>query len=80
MKRYGTDTQVNNAGDAPNAPVSPDNRVRAEVGSATFTGRVLGSGYDGEPVVYIEDTAGRERAVRFQRETHAVEPAGGETI
>lgn len=72
VSHYESYPQVNNAGGAPSSAVSADSRVRAEIGSATFCGRVIGTGYDGEPVVYVEDTAGHERAVRFQRETHDV--------
>lgn len=78
VSQYDSHAYENDAGDVLERIFSPNARVRAEIGPRSFTGRVLEAGYDGEPVIYVEDHAGHERAVRFQRETHVVEPAGGE--
>jgi hypothetical protein len=74
VSSYDTHTQENNAGETAGRSFSPNTRVQAAIGPRTFTGRVLEAGYDGEPVVYIEDTAGHERVVRVRRETHDVRP------
>ena len=54
-----------------------DGTVRARVGRETFTGRILGRGFDGGPVVYLEDTRGRTRAVRPERPRHDLDADAG---
>lgn len=53
-------------------------RVRARVGGREFSGRIVESGYDGEPVVYLRDRRGRERAVRPRRDRHHIERGTGQ--
>lgn len=76
MNYYESRPQVDYAERRVDAGVSPDDRVRATVGSRSFTGTVIGGGYDGEPVVYVRDTVGHERAVRPQRDRYDIQPAG----
>jgi hypothetical protein len=51
--------------------------VRATVDTRTFTGRILGRGFDGEPVIYLEDARGRTRAVRPERPRHDLDADAG---
>jgi hypothetical protein len=80
VSSYESHAQENDAKDVLGPAFSPDMRVRAEIGPRTFTGRVLEAGYDGEPVIYVEDRAGHERAIRFRRESHDVQSTEEESV
>ena len=50
--------------------------IAARIGTETFEGEFLERGFDGEPVVYVRDVRGRERAVRPERPRHTISGEG----
>jgi len=66
---------VDSRSDTPTTPTTTD-AVTARIGKFVFTGRVVERGYDSEPVVYLRDSRGRERAVRPRRSRHTLQGGG----
>lgn len=53
-------------------------KTRARIKGEVIDGEVIDRGFDGEPVVYVEDRDGQTRVIRPERPRHQIdaEPEG----